>query len=402
LVPDTTAGPTGGGTATTLAVGDTTTSTPEVGKLKVCKLGNNGTFSVSVKSTLNGSPTPNPSGSSTVAVNTCRVVAEDPSNVSGTGTWFTLGETSSGCVSVVRNDVGFGITPITCANTDYFINIFHGTTVTFTNAGPPQLAVVKTPDAATFTQGSQVSFTIVVSNPAPAGSQAATSVTLNDALPGAGGLVWATATTTQGTCTNPIVGNALSCQLGTIAAGGSVTVTVTSSSTTPDAACQVQSNPAANATATGGLTATDSGSLRCDLPLPPPPSSGPHGCTPGFWKNHATTPPWTTYSPSQTVGSVFTIPAGIPGASTLSAETLLVALDGGGGSGLGGKAENLIRAAIAALLNAAAGNPTYPITTSQIISQTNAALASLNQGTISNKANQFDNWNNQCDRGSFN
>jgi uncharacterized repeat protein (TIGR01451 family) len=132
---------------------------------------------------------------------------------------------------------------------------------------PPQLRVVKTPDGGTFTQGSQVSFTIVVSNPAAAGAQAATNVQLTDALPTNGGLSWATATTTQGTCVSPIVGNSLSCSLGTIAPQGSVTVVVTSTATTPAAACQSQPNPAANATADGGLKATDGGSLTC---TPPP------------------------------------------------------------------------------------------------------------------------------------
>src|SRR5262249_33779312 len=42
----------------------------------------------------------------------------------------------------------------------------------------------------------------------------------------------------------------------------------TSPATTPAAACTSQPNPAANATADGGLTATDSGSLSC---TPPPP-----------------------------------------------------------------------------------------------------------------------------------
>ena len=135
---------------------------------------------------------------------------------------------------------------------------------------PPaaQLAVVKTPKNGTFAQGSQVSFTIVVSNPAPAGAQAASNVQLTDALPGAGGLVWQNATTTQGSCVNPIVGNALNCSLGNIAPGGSVTVTITSPATTPTAACQNQPNPAAIATS-GSMTAQDSGFLTCTPPPAP-------------------------------------------------------------------------------------------------------------------------------------
>jgi uncharacterized repeat protein (TIGR01451 family) len=135
---------------------------------------------------------------------------------------------------------------------------------------PPQLKVVKTPKAGTFTQGGQTSYTIVVSNPAPTGSSSATNVTLTDQLPGNGGLVWSNVSINpaQGSCT--IVSNLLSCNLGTIAAGGSVTVTVTSAATTPAAACQDQPNDGtlgatnlAKATADGGLTAQDIGKLTC-------------------------------------------------------------------------------------------------------------------------------------------
>src|SRR5439155_410640 len=103
---------------------------------------------------------------------------------------------------------------------------------------PAQLKVVKTPDNGSFTMGSQVSFNIVVSNPAAAGSASATNVILSDALPTNGGLTWTSSTTTQGTCS--ISSNTLNCSLGTIAAGASVTVTVSSPATTPNAACQSQ------------------------------------------------------------------------------------------------------------------------------------------------------------------
>jgi uncharacterized repeat protein (TIGR01451 family) len=132
------------------------------------------------------------------------------------------------------------------------------------NCVPPQLSIVKTPKAGTFAVGAQVSFTIVVSNPAPAGASPATNVTLTDLLPGNGGLVWETATTSQGTCT--LTSNDLSCALGTIAPGASVTVTVNSTATTPVDACQLQPNPSARATADGGLDVQDSGSLDCVRP----------------------------------------------------------------------------------------------------------------------------------------
>jgi uncharacterized repeat protein (TIGR01451 family) len=139
------------------------------------------------------------------------------------------------------------------------------------NSGWPaaQLSVVKSPKGGTFTMGAPVSFTIVVSNPAIAGSQAATNVTLSDALPTNGGLTWTAATATQGSC--QVANNVLNCSLGTIPAQASATIIVSSPATTPVSACTAQSNPFANAAADGGLAATDSGSLNC---TPPPAQLG--------------------------------------------------------------------------------------------------------------------------------
>jgi uncharacterized repeat protein (TIGR01451 family) len=125
------------------------------------------------------------------------------------------------------------------------------------------LKVVKSPKQgdpnSVFQSGAQVSFSIVVTNT----GALADDITLTDTLPGNGGLVWQTATPSQGSCVNPIVGNALSCNLGTVAAGASVTITVTSTATTPAAACQDQPNAAAIATDTHGNTAQDNGFLTC-------------------------------------------------------------------------------------------------------------------------------------------
>ena len=137
--------------------------------------------------------------------------------------------------------------------------------VTINVSCPPQLKVEKLPKNGTFTSGSQVSFTIKVTN---AGSGTAANVKLTDQLPGNGGLVWQIAMPQQGSCVNPISGNALNCSLGNIPAGGSVTVMVLSTGTTPAAACQLQSNPVALATADGGITAQDSGSTNCTPPSP--------------------------------------------------------------------------------------------------------------------------------------
>jgi hypothetical protein len=112
------------------------------------------------------------------------------------------------------------------------------------------------------------------------------------------------------------------------------------------------------------------------------------GCSPGFFKNHpgAFTPP---YTPSTKVGLVFTAAFG-----DLRSETLEDALQGGGGPGLLGAEKILLRAAVAALLNAANPNISYPLATAQVIAQVNAALASNNRQTMLNLASQLDIDNN--------
>lgn len=79
-----------------------------------------------------------------------------------------------------------------------------------------------------------------------------------------------------------------------------------------------------------------------------------YGCTPGYWKNHPTEAVWgpTGYTPNQMLEEVF---VGVNwGAIGIDGEdTLLQALNYGGGSGVPGAAKILLRAAVAALLNAA-------------------------------------------------
>jgi uncharacterized repeat protein (TIGR01451 family) len=155
---------------------------------------------------------------------------------------------------------------------------FDAGAVLITGVGVPQLRVRKDPKGAVFTQGQQVSFSIVVTNTATAGT--AKNVQLHDTLPGNGGLQWTTVTTTKGTCS--IASNVLSCSLGDLAPQQFVMITVTSTNPTPAAACQSQPNPDAHATADNAPPADDSGSLTCT----PPPPSNMCPLTQGFWKNH--------------------------------------------------------------------------------------------------------------------
>ncbi|HEV2843516.1 MAG TPA: hypothetical protein VG477_01610, partial [Thermoanaerobaculia bacterium] len=114
------------------------------------------------------------------------------------------------------------------------------------------------------------------------------------------------------------------------------------------------------------------------------------GCTPGYWKNHTGAWAGTGFSPGQTAGSVFSL-GGFP---SLGSQTLLQTLQGGGGSGTAGAARILLRAAVAALLNAAHSGVDYPRTTTEIIADVNAALASNNRNTMLALAGELDDDNN--------
>ena len=122
-----------------------------------------------------------------------------------------------------------------------------------------------------------------------------------------------------------------------------------------------------------------------ELSIPPEECEG---LTPGFWKNHLDA--WVAYSPSQTLGSVFTSGADhFPGG-----RSLLQALRFHGGPSLAGAARILLRAAVAALLNAAHPDISYPLSESEIISQVNSALDSMDRDTMLDLASILDANNN--------
>ena len=116
---------------------------------------------------------------------------------------------------------------------------------------------------------------------------------------------------------------------------------------------------------------------------------GNQGCTPGYWKNHTsnwpvagvTKPTETdTISASQTVGSIY-----VNAPSQLSSNTLLQALQYQGGSTVLAAKQILLRAAVAAFLNAADDRMGYPLQrggANGIVAQVNAALASSDRYAI--------------------
>ena len=115
------------------------------------------------------------------------------------------------------------------------------------------------------------------------------------------------------------------------------------------------------------------------------------GCTPGYWKQKQHFDSWPTgYTPTQTVESVFDVPA-FP---KLGDAKLLTALGFDGGSTLKEAAQILLRAAVAAVLSSASPGINYPRSTADVISQVNAALASNSRNTMLTLASTLDKLNN--------
>lgn len=114
-----------------------------------------------------------------------------------------------------------------------------------------------------------------------------------------------------------------------------------------------------------------------------PPGGGTEGLTPGFWKNNASkwdASQWNVYVPDQPLSSVFDVSSEL---------TFLDALNRGGGG------ENaLFRHAVAALLNAAHPDVDYPLSSSQIITAVNAAVASGDAEVIESLKDELDEFNN--------
>lgn len=111
------------------------------------------------------------------------------------------------------------------------------------------------------------------------------------------------------------------------------------------------------------------------------------GCTPGYWKNHTSAWSVTGYSTSTLVGDVFV-------GSLYSGSTLGQAIEFGGGSGVAGAQKILLRASVAALLNAADPAVMYPLTVSEVVELVNTALASGNRDVILTLATDLDEMNN--------
>jgi len=125
-------------------------------------------------------------------------------------------------------------------------------------------------------------------------------------------------------------------------------------------------------------------------PTNTPTPTGDQGCTPGFWKQPQHLDSWSGFDPSQTLESAFDV----PDAFSLDDATLLEALSFQGGPSVSDAARILLRASVAALLNAANPAVDYPLSVSDVTSQVNTALASGDRNTILALATRLDRLNN--------
>jgi len=128
---------------------------------------------------------------------------------------------------------------------------------------------------------------------------------------------------------------------------------------------------------------------------------GWYGRTPGFWKNKPEA--WVSdYTPSRTIRSVFTVPSVLLKSGILDMslptgdDTLMDGLSYRGGTNLSGGFQILMRASVAALLNEAYYGVWYPgaTSTSALIAEVNATLATQNRTAYLLLASKLDGWNN--------
>lgn len=126
-----------------LAVGDATTSTPEYGKVKICKQSTSGTAGTfTVTRTSVGASTGTVSTPITIQPGACAIVVEDNGGTD-VGSNVKIQETSAGFVSAsaigLFNPGGEQAISYTDNSTVIFVNSFHGAVVTYVNfiAPPP-------------------------------------------------------------------------------------------------------------------------------------------------------------------------------------------------------------------------------------------------------------------------
>ena len=233
-----------------------------VGETTLCKNGSAADFTVSFQADSMAAPVV-----TAVHLNDgqCQLVASDHRNSGFMDVTITETVAPNMVLDSILND------SITVASKVYVRKIVKGTnTVTGRMKGndigfiytfqnrvlTPALQITKTADAGTVNAGSNIGFTVTVSN---TGTGVAQGVTLSDPLPAGSGISWSESPDNPD-CT--ISSGSLSCSFGDLAAGASRTVHVTSPTTA--ASCGVYNNTATyNSTNAGTGSASASVTVNC-------------------------------------------------------------------------------------------------------------------------------------------
>ena len=115
------------------------------------------------------------------------------------------------------------------------------------------------------------------------------------------------------------------------------------------------------------------------------------GCTPGYWKQSQHFGSWTApYTPSTHLRDIFvTSPV-----TLVPDDTLLEALNYQGGPGVPGATQILLRAAVAALLNASSPDVGFPVGVGHVVDTTISRIETQYRPTLLIRATYFDSLNN--------
>jgi hypothetical protein len=104
--------------------------------------------------------------------------------------------------------------------------------------------------------------------------------------------------------------------------------------------------------------------------------ASPEGCSNGFWTNHDEA--WVGFTIDQAVEDIFDVADDYG----LDSDSLMDALDYGGGPDAAGAAKILLKQGVAAVLNAEHTDIDYPRSAADVIADVNAALLSGERDTM--------------------
>jgi len=122
----------------------------------------------------------------------------------------------------ITNTANINNSPCSSANDPNCANNFASTTVVVASPSQADVAITKTANPDPVDQGTNLQYTLQVTNNGPAAAQ---GVTVSDPLPAQVTYLTGSVSTTQGTCTYTASSTTISCSLGTVSVGGLVLVT---------------------------------------------------------------------------------------------------------------------------------------------------------------------------------